>query len=160
MTDSPTAADILADLVSGDASRALSGSHAVIRAERATVEELAPHAVRIDRATDDLDYGGALHSNANHVVQAVRVLQAAAAGECECTTWHGWLFYEPTKLVAAGKAEILSTSEPGWSMTYECRCTACGATYSVEQGDYHYTWWQWSKPPKKKRARQRYRLSS
>jgi hypothetical protein len=156
----PSAADTLGALVSRDVSRILAASHDVNWGPRSLAAELAPHVRRIDRETDDLDYGGALHSNANHVVQAVRLITAAAEGECECTTWHGWLFYEPDKLVALGKVEILDTTEPGWSMTYRCRCTTCDAVYTVEQGDHHYTWWQWSRPPRRRRVKQRYRLST
>lgn len=151
MTDAPEprpADEILRDLLSQDPRRITRAANDAIKAPQAVLLELAPHADRIDRATDDLDYGGALHSNANHVEQAIRVIRAAGAGECECTTWHGWLFYEPAKLEKAGKVEILGTSEPGWSMTYDCRCTACGRRCTVDQNDTHFTYWRWSRPKK------------
>ncbi|GMA33451.1 hypothetical protein [Litorihabitans aurantiacus] len=156
----PSPQDVLADLTSRDVSRILRASSTINWGSRELAEALAPHVRRIDTETDNLDYAGMLHSNANHVVQAVSVITAAAEGRCVCTTYHGWMFYEPEKLEQLGRVEILSHTEPGWSMTFECRCTLCDATYSVEQGDYHYMWWQWSKPPKAaKRPKLRYRTA-
>jgi hypothetical protein len=33
----------------------------------------------------------------------------------------------------------------GWVDSYKCRCVLCGATYRVEEREYHYSWWAWQR---------------
>lgn len=39
---------------------------------------------------------------------------------------------------------IVSTSEPGWSMTYLVECTACGRRFTVKQIDGPALQWTWT----------------
>ncbi|GAA1940350.1 hypothetical protein GCM10009775_35310 [Microbacterium aoyamense] len=50
---------------------------------------------------------------------------------------------EPTKEQDAGTVRILSTSEPGWDMTYELVCASCARRYTVRQTDGPATQWKW-----------------
>lgn len=108
---------------------------------------------RIRRATDSLDLGGALHSNRVSVEHALERIESYRDGACWCASYPGLSFYEPDKEERAGYVTILSTSEPGWSMTYHCRCNLCSQEFDVQQGDYHYMWWKWVPRGEKRRRR-------
>ncbi|MBZ9750783.1 hypothetical protein K7W42_07900 [Deinococcus sp. HMF7604] len=146
--DPPDAASLLADLTSRDPQRVWAASHAVIRLPVAARLPLVPHLAAIRQATDGLDLGGAFYSNNDHLRQALRTLEAARDGRCSCTLYPGYLFYNPNKEQASGAVNILSTSPPDWNMTYRCGCRVCGTEYTVEQGEYHYTWWDWTPIPR------------
>lgn len=108
------------------------------------LDELTAHLPRIERATAGVELGGGLFPNAEHLAQAVRVLRLRLDGGCPCHLYPSYLMYNPEKEVQAGRVQILSATEPpDWNMSYRCRCNACGTEYDVEQGEYHYTWWQW-----------------
>lgn len=149
----PDPATLLLELTSRDPHRVWAAVHAVIRAPRAELLLLVPALPEIRQATQGLDLGGALFPNTQHLEHALRVLEAARDGLCPCQVYPAWLFYNPEKEAARGAVEILSSSEPDWHMTYTCRCLSCGRTYEVEQGEYHYTWWQWTPRPFSNRKR-------
>lgn len=140
-------ATILAKFMSRDPHQVWEAAHAAIRAPRHEQLLLVPDLPVIRQATQGLDLGGALFPNTQHLEHALRVLEAARDGRCTCEGYPTWLFYDPTEEAAVGAVEILSTSAPDWHMTYSCRCLTCGRTYEVEQGEYHYTWWQWRERP-------------
>lgn len=142
MTPDPVAA-LLHDLMSREVQRVLAAVHTVIRLPVYERLRLVPHLAAIRQSTDDLDLGGALYPNADHLRQAVRALEAARDGRCPCTLYPGYLFSDPNREQTAGAAEILASSPPDWFMTYLCRCRVCGRTYAVEQGESHFTWWDW-----------------
>ncbi|WP_420596273.1 hypothetical protein [Deinococcus sp.] len=138
-------ADLLSDLLSRDPQRVWASACAVIRLhDPAALDELTRHLPTLERQTVDLELGGALFPSAEHLQQALRVLRAHRDGRCGCTVYPDYLFYNPEKEAQAGRIRILSADEPpDWNMNYRCQCTACGTEYAVEQGEYHYTWWQW-----------------
>ncbi|MGY2897190.1 hypothetical protein [Deinococcus sp. UYEF24] len=144
MSQSPEA--LLADLLSRDTQRVWASACAVIRLDDdAALDELTRHLPDIKRRTEHLELGGALFPNAEHLKQALRVLRAHRDGLCRCQPYSGYLFYNPEKEAEAGRVNILSHTPPDWHMTYSCQCTVCGTNYTVEQGEYHYTWWQWKR---------------
>ena len=98
---------------------------------------------RIRRAADRVDLGGLVRSNQANFEHAVAKLDNYRAGACWCANYPGLLAYDPGKQADAGHTKTLSTSEPGWSMTYVCECTVCGQVFDVEQGDHHFLWWEW-----------------
>lgn len=135
---------LLDDLFSHDAQRIWASACAVIKLnDPAALSGLVRHLPEIERSTTGLNLGGALFPNGEHLQQALRVLRAYRDGSCPCTLYPGYLFYNPETEAQAGRVSILSHTPPDWNMTYHCRCSACGANYEVEQGEYHYTWWQW-----------------
>ncbi|WP_221089334.1 hypothetical protein [Deinococcus aquaedulcis] len=141
--DATDPASLLAELTSRDHHRVWAASHAVIRLPAASRLPLVPHLAAIQQATEDLDLGGAFYPNNDHLRQALRAVEAARDGLCACALYPGYLFYNPKKEQESGAVTILSSSPPDWNMTYSCQCRACGAVYDVEQGEYHYTWWDW-----------------
>ena len=135
---------LLADLLSRDPLRVWSSTCAVIHLDDpAALSELARQLPQIERGTADLDLGGALFPNSEHVRQALRVLRAQRDKRCPCSVYPGYLFYDPEKAAQTGRISILSQTPPDWNMTYRCRCAVCGTLYDVEQGESHFTWWQW-----------------
>ncbi|OLV17447.1 hypothetical protein [Deinococcus marmoris] len=136
---------LLEDLLSRDSQRIWASACAVIRLhDNPALDGLAAHLPHIEQETADVDLGGALFPNAEHLQQALRVLRLRREGGCPCRLYPGHLMYDPERETKAGRVQILSTDEsPDRNVNYRCRCNTCGAEYNVEQGEYHYTWWQW-----------------
>lgn len=138
---------LLEDLTSGDSQRIWSSSCAVATLrDTAELDVLAAHLPEIKRATRNIPLGGALFPNDDRLKFAIAKLEYVKnkAG-CLCALYPRYLFYNPNKEQEAGNVRILTaTGRETWNPNYSCQCTVCGATYSVEEGDHHYTWWQWS----------------
>ena len=137
---------LLAELTSGNGSRVWAATGTVVReAGPETLRALAPYLSSIRRATAGLDLGGQLLDNDLHLRQALRVIAAAGDGLCPCAVYEGYPGYDPRQEQTRGHVEILHTTPPDWNMTYWCRCRHCARTYEVEQGEYHTTWWRWTR---------------
>jgi len=135
---------VLADLLSQTSDRVLTSASLVNHTrDGELLNTLAAALPEIRRATKSLELGGMLFLNKNHVRQAIRVIENHRAGRCFCQTYPGYLFYDPSKEETAGHVRITRSDLPDWGMTYDCTCTICGRTYSVQQGEYHYIWWEW-----------------
>ncbi|WP_405374506.1 MULTISPECIES: hypothetical protein [unclassified Microbacterium] len=135
---------LLEDFLSGETSRVLHATWQVLGSrDPALVDPLVPHIARIRAATENLDLGGMLRPNSANVRYALEKLEHRGQGLCWCQDYPGPDHRDPTREEKDGHVRILSTSAPGWSMTYECECTVCGRIYAVEQGDYHVMWWRW-----------------
>lgn len=65
------------------------------------------------------------------------------SASCSCAAYTGPDQHEPQKEQDAGRVRILSTSEPGWSMTYVVECVACGRVFNVTQVDGPAVQWHW-----------------
>lgn len=143
---------LLDDFLSDDRSR-------VMRAVWETMHSRDPEALdplvvalpRLRRAASQLDLGGAIYSNNGHLEHVLTKLEQYRDGECWCAVYPGILTTDPRKEEATGHIRVLSTSEPGWSMTYLCECTVCGRQFDIEQGDHHFTWWNWVPRGRKRR---------
>jgi hypothetical protein len=73
---------------------------------------------------------------------------------CRCAEYPGLGRFEPQQEQDAGHVAIVSTSEPGWSMTYVVACAACGRVFDVEQIDGPALLWRWvPRGEKRKRTR-------
>lgn len=130
--------------MSGDRRRVLSAVWTVVRSrEGKELDPLVNVLPKIRRATDCLDLGGMLHSNRLNLDHALEKIEHYRDGQCWCASYPGLLLYEPEAEERAGHVTILSTSEPGWEMTYVCRCEVCQQEFDVKQGNYHYMWWEW-----------------
>ncbi len=135
---------LLEDFLSGETDRVLHATWQVLGSrDPELVDPLVPHVARIRKATEKLDLGGLIRPNSANVEFALAKLEHRANRSCWCEDYPGPEHRDPHKEEEAGNIRILSTSEPGWSMTYECKCTICGRIYDVEQGDYHVMWWRW-----------------
>ncbi|PCE13890.1 hypothetical protein AUC47_04350 [Microbacterium sp. SZ1] len=135
---------LLDDFLSGDPSRVLHATWETIASrDIAVLRPLVPAVPRIRRATEALDLGGIIYANRGHLDHALDKLAQFDAGECWCAGYVGILTFDPKKEEAVDHVRIVSTSEPGWSMTYQCECVVCGLTFDVEQGDHHFMWWKW-----------------
>lgn len=133
-----------ADLLSRDTHRIWSAACAINDSrDRQDLATLARSLPEIERATGDLDLGGALFSNNERLAQALATLRAARDGLCRCSLYPHFLTHDPSREKEAGDVTIVSSDPPDWNMTYRCRCNHCGAAYEVEQGEYHLTWWKW-----------------
>lgn len=111
--------------------------------EPSTLDPLVTALPRLRRAEARLDLGGAIYSNNGHFAHALTKLEKYRDGQCWCAAYPGILTTDPLEEEAAGRIRMLSASEPGWSMTYLCACTVCGCEFDVEQGNQHFTWWNW-----------------
>ncbi|GAA4682398.1 hypothetical protein [Nocardioides nanhaiensis] len=137
---------LVQDLLSGEPSRVLSATWTVIGTR--DPELLAPLVTAlpaIRSATAGLDLGGALIQNATHVRHALTRLQLVADGECLCTAYPDHLLHDVAREQQRGHVRVEGTvpNERQWEPDRICVCTACGRRYQVEQGEYHYPWWQW-----------------
>jgi hypothetical protein len=143
------ATPLVDDLLSRDNSRVLHAVWEVIGTRDADV--LAPLATAlpaIERATDDLDLGGALLSNQDNLDHALDRIRLFEKRRCLCAAYPDHVRYEPAKEEASGHVRIVAEAPvyyngmPGRPKRL-CECTACGQRFEVEEGEYHYTWWKW-----------------
>lgn len=143
---------LLEDFRSGDAGRIHHATwQTILSRDPELFDSLVPHVGQIRKATDAVDLGGLLRSNHADVEHALDKVANYQRGLCWCQNYPGMDQYEPTKEEKAGHVRIVSTSDPGWSMTYVCECTLCGRVFDVEQGDYHFMWWKWVPRGEKRR---------
>ncbi|MDN3443902.1 hypothetical protein [Microbacterium sp. APC 3901] len=135
---------LLDDFLSGDRSRVMPAVWETIHSrDPETLDPLLEALPRLRLAAAQLDLGGAIYSNDGHFAHALSKLEHYRDGKCWCAAYPGQLTHDPRKEETRGHVLILSTSEPGWSMTYLCECTVCGQQFDIEQGDHHFTWWNW-----------------
>lgn len=137
---------VVQDLLSADPSRVLSATWTVIGTR--DPELLAPLVTAlpaIRTATAGLDLGGALIQNATHVRHALERLALVADGVCLCTAYPDHVLYDVAREEQRGHVRVVGTvpNQRQWEPDRICACTACGRRYQVEQGEYHYPWWQW-----------------
>ena len=142
---------LLDDFVSKDRDRIMHAVWEVIKTRDPEVlAPLAKEVGRIDRATDDIAYGGALASNAQHVGHAIDRLRLFKRRECLCGAYPDHQFYEPAKEESYGFVRIIEEipvlTDQGFPDRPKrvCECTDCGRQFTVEEGEYHYTWWKWT----------------
>ncbi|OAN38063.1 hypothetical protein [Microbacterium sp. H83] len=145
---------LLDDFLSRDGSRVLHAVWETIRSrDPEQLQPLVEALPLIRRSTADLDLGGMIYSNNGHLAHALTKLEKHREGRCWCAVYPGMLTHDPRKEDTSGNVRILSTSEPGWSMTYVCECAVCGLVFDVEQGDHHFMWWDWKpRGPKRRRG--------
>lgn len=141
---------ILDDILSGDRRRIGSGSCAVVALrDKQMLTWLSQHIDDVRQRTEGVELGG-VHPNSAHLRTAILKLQIVRdEKECLCQLYPGYLMFEPEKLEAAGDVDI---EDPGTlhgisNREYRCRCKQCGKRYLVEEGEYHYMWWQWRPMP-------------
>ena len=139
--------DLLQDFLSRDAQRIWAASCAVIRErDAAQLDELSAHLPVIRRATYGVELGGALFPNAQHLKFALEKLEFWKEKRgCLCQLYPRYLLFDPKREAQAGNVRILAevVDREQWSSHFSCQCAICGADYSVEEAEYHYTWWQW-----------------
>ena len=136
---------LLEDITSRDTHRIWSSSCeiAVLRDET-QLDFLAAHLAEIKEKTEGVELGGGFFPNAEHLRFAIRKLEFHKSKKgCLCLLYPHRLMYNPAKEEEAGNIRILETVEQDWAATYVCRCALCGTTFKVQQGEYHYTWWEW-----------------
>ena len=137
---------LVQDLLSGDPARVLSATWEVIGTRDG--EQLAPLVTALPAlrtATAGLDLGGALIANATHVRHALHRLELVADGACLCAAYPDHLLYDVAREERRGHVRVVDTvpNERQWEPDRVCACAACGRRFQVEQGEYHYPWWQW-----------------
>ena len=153
---------LLDDFVSKDRGRILHATWEVFHTRDPEVlAPLAKELRRIDRATDDIDLGGALASNAQHVGHAIERLRLFADGQCLCAAYADHMFYEPAKEESYGYVRIVEeipvVTDKGFPDRPRrvCECTDCGRVFDVQEGEYHYPWWKWTPRGKRPRTKAR-----
>ncbi len=104
---------------------------------------LAPVAANLSAVLKALNAADFVIVEGNPVELAVDRLEIVESGGCLCTTYPR-RSVDPEREAEHGWVRIESeTCEPGGRPLRVVACTACGAVYDVEEGDYHYTWWKW-----------------
>lgn len=140
---------LVADFLSQDGRRVLHAAWEVFRTrEPAVLQPLVTALPAIERATADLDLGGMLASNGKHLDHALGRIRIFGERRCLCAAYPEHVFYEPAKEEAYGHiriVEVIPTSFHGRPGRPEriCECLTCGQRFDVEEGEYHYPWWQW-----------------
>lgn len=138
------------DLLSGDRERVLGAVWAILATrDPETLRPVLTALPAIERATTDLDLGGALAANAAHLAHALARVELVGTMTCLCTAYPGHQFYDPATEERRGHVRIEGTvpNERQWEPDRICACTACGRHYQVEHGEYHYPWWAWRALP-------------
>jgi hypothetical protein len=138
---------LLEDITSGDSTRVWSSSCAIIKLRNAEeLDALSANLPEIKKKTANLNLGGALFPNREHLKFAIRKLEYYKNRTgCLCRLYPKYQMYDPRKEHEAGNVYIESDNfmEDEWMNLYICRCTLCGTVYQVEEREYHYTWWGW-----------------
>ena len=138
---------LLDKLTSGDAHQIWESSCAVATLRDPLVlDHLCAHLQGIEKATRGIELGGMLFPNREHLNFALRKLRyyKANAG-CLCHLYPERLMFSPAEEEDAGNIRILETVRSSdYNAAYRCQCVLCNAQFRVEEGEYHYTWWQWS----------------
>ncbi|WP_193608306.1 hypothetical protein [Nocardioides lijunqiniae] len=138
---------LVEDFLSADTGRVM---HAVweVFATRdpAVLGPLEKSVVTIDRATEDLDLGGMLASNGTHLAHALHRIRLFGKKQCLCAAYPSHQFYDVEKEVARQHVRVVGTvpNDRQWVPDRICECLACGRRFQVEQGEYHYPWWDWT----------------
>ena len=141
---------LLDDFLSADSSRVLHAVWAVFKTRDPKVfEPLVSALPAIDRATDDLELGGALISNDRNLGHALERIEIFGEGRCLCAAYLGHVRYEPAKEEGYGHVRIVEEVPVFFNGRPDrpkrvCECTGCGRRFEVEEGEYHYTWWKWT----------------
>ncbi len=147
MTDAPRTKDeLLSDLTSGDAQRIWSAAWAVIRTRDAdTLSFLADQSDEIEAATNGVDLGGMIRSNRESLAFALRKLSFVRARKgCLCELYPGNPGFDPERERRDGHVAILSKVEVPYASKFVCECTRCFRRWSVQEGEHHFAFWEWS----------------
>jgi hypothetical protein len=138
---------LLEDITSQDPARVWSSSCAIIKLrDFHQLDQLIANLPEIKRKTQNLELGGALFPNREHLNFAIRKLEYYRnQSGCLCRLYPGYLMYDPKKEEEQGNVEIIEVKyvQGNFVDAYRCRCLQCGAEYHVEEREYHYTWWGW-----------------
>lgn len=114
--------------------------------DRDQLDALAASLAEVERATAEVDLGGALRPNRRSLEFALRKLRFHRDRKgCLCELYPDFLQYDPDVEAAAGNVVVVGTRhvDGRWVEAHRCRCTACGAVYDVRHGEAHTPWWEW-----------------
>jgi len=134
---------LLSDLTSRDPHRIWSATSAVTTLrDPVQLDLLAAQLPEIRAQTAGIDLGGALLPNSERLKFVLHKLEYwRDRTGCLCRLYPDWLQFDPNREAKAGNIRILETNL--YERTYTCECALCGTRYTVEEGEYHYTWWKW-----------------
>lgn len=138
---------LVADFLSGDKGRVLSGVWAVFRTR--DPEILAPLAralPALEKATAEVDLGGMLVSNGSNLDHVLARIALFGEGACLCAAYLSHQFYDPGEEERLRHVRIVGTvpNDGQWVPDRVCECRDCGRQFQVEHGEYHYPWWKWT----------------
>ncbi|QPO10499.1 hypothetical protein IT893_11985 [Thalassospira sp. A40-3] len=142
--------DILGSFLSGDPKKVWLASNAIreLRDED-ELRKISEHLKKIRKETKHVfkDGGPGLLSNSYHLnfaLEKLRFIKEAAG--CQCELYPNNMFFNPNKEADKGFVVITDKLEDAqnWTADYKCECTSCGNKFHVHQGEYHYTWYDWT----------------
>jgi len=142
-----TTEQILADITSRDTHKVWSSACEIISLSQDPhkILPLIKHLEEIKEKTKALNMGGAFAPNQRFIDYAIRILEFHRdSSACTCNLYTGYDRSDPNKEAQAGHIEILNTTSEG-NYFYNVICKKCGQKFKVEEGEYHYTWWDWKK---------------
>lgn len=141
---------LLEDITSRDSHRIWSSCWDIIKLRDALeLDVLAAHLDEIKRQARGIELGGALASNNQVLEFALAKLEYIQnKSGCLCALYPRFDRYNPKEEQTSGNIRIVSeTGGDTWYPTYLCECAVCGRAFSVDEADYHVTWWKWTDAP-------------
>lgn len=138
-------------LDSTDAETVLKASHTIRHEwDRSALQSLADVANRLEHRISKLNFGGTLRPNRTYVEAALNRIRLAATCNCLCDSYLSDEMYDPDREASEGRIRLLSRVANYEKQAYEfiCECVLCGSQFAVEERQYHYSWWQWSRTSK------------
>lgn len=138
---------LVTDFLSGDPSRIMHAVWEVFATRRPEIlSPVASALPAIATATADVELGGALASNHDHLQHVLHRVELFQQGGCLCAAYPSHPFYDVAKEERRRHVWIRESlaTEQQRAPDLICECRNCGRRYRVEQGEYHYPWWKWT----------------
>jgi hypothetical protein len=75
---------------------------------------------------------------------AIRKLRFVATSDaCLCALYPHHDLDDPEREQKQGRVVIDTVRDAPYAEITECRCTTCDTAFTIERGEYHYSWWSW-----------------
>lgn len=140
-----TKESLLRDFESKDRHRIWSATWEVIKTRNIdTLTFLAGKIDQIKDGTSKIELGGAIGKNRDSLNFAVQKLIFFKSGSgCLCELYPKNSHFSPEEEQRAGNVVVLNKKEVPYASEFKCQCTVCKKEYTVQEGEYHFTFWEW-----------------
>ncbi|MCW1887422.1 hypothetical protein OKA04_21980 [Luteolibacter flavescens] len=142
-------------LDSPDPGVVLEAAHAIRHEwDRAVLRALAEVGGRLQKRLPEMEFDGALRANRTHVETALKRIRLAMTDRCLCAAYLTEDLYNPEREAEAGRVRLLEfiVVPEEYTTRSRCECMACGDIFTVEEREYHYSWWIWQRVATRKKG--------